>query len=164
MAVPSPRKKYALDTNVLIDMAEGKSFALQFLHAYKPHVLKVPPTVVQELSALAEKGDSVSKYAFSALSSMRSWGITPFDLIPCGHGITESQTRELIRRKLLPEEEFNDGYLLIETALALIPNLVTSDLHLLKINPQALNYALGDMDLPPVTIFHPKALLSLTGH
>jgi hypothetical protein len=35
----------------------------------------------------------------------------------------------------------------------------TSDRHLLDIDKAALASALGDMDLPGVQIFHPKALL-----
>ena len=90
---------------------------------------------------------------------MRERNIFPCDLKAVGHGIAEANARKLILQRLLPEEEFNDGLILIETALARIPCLVTSDHHLLDMDQAALVNSLVGLDLDAVQIFHPKALL-----
>ena len=160
MAAPAQRRRFALDSNVLIDLGERVTFAHDFLVAYQSQGLAVPPTVVQELTYIAFHGDPpVCKFAFEALANMRQWDIFPYDLKSVGHGITELDAKSLISKGLLPDDEFNDGLIIIETALACIPSLVTSDNHLLAINQAQLIRALGEFDLPPVTIFHPKDLL-----
>lgn len=160
MAAQAIRSKLALDSNILIDLGERKQFAHDFLVAYQSQGLGVPPTVVQELTDLAfNDSHHASKFAFEALANMRQWQIFPYDLKSVGHGITEVDARKLISSGLIPEDEFNDGLILIETALACIPILVTSDKHLLGINPASLVKALGDFDLPAVTVLHPKAML-----
>jgi hypothetical protein len=160
MAVPVSRKKFALDTNVLIDLGEYKPFAHTFRRAYAGHGFAVPPTAVQELTSIAfSTKHAATNYAYEALSCMRQWDIYPYDLKAVGHGIAEADAQKLIDLHLLPEEEFNDGLILIETALACIPCLVTSDHHLLDIDQAALISTLGGLDLAAVQIFHPKALL-----
>ena len=160
MAGQAPKKRFALDSNILIDLGERKSFAHAFLAAYRSQGLAVPPTVIQEMAGLIfDTSHHATKFAFEAMSNLRQWDILPMDLISVGHGITEVNARKLISKGLLPEDEFNDGLIVIETALLCIPNLVTSDNHLLKIDAAELTHALGDFDLPPVNIFHPKALL-----
>ena len=66
------------------------------------------------------------------------------------------------RKGWLPEGELNDGLIVAETALANVPVLVTSDRHLLDIDPQHLSACLADSDLPRVEIAHPKDLLAAT--
>jgi len=55
MAAPAQRKQFALDSNVLFDLAEGKDFAHTFkeIAEERGYALRIPPTVVQELSHLA---------------------------------------------------------------------------------------------------------------
>jgi hypothetical protein len=160
MAAPVQRRRFALDSNILIDLGERVPFAHNFLTAYQSQGLAVPPTVVQELTHIAFNYPTpVCKFAFDALANMRQWDIFPYDLKSVGHGITELDAQTLIRKGLLPDEEFNDGLIIIETALACLPILVTSDKHLLAINQAQLIRELGELDLPPVNIVHPKALL-----
>jgi hypothetical protein len=90
---------------------------------------------------------------------MRNWGLLPFDLISCGHAITEQFAQKLIKKGYLPEGEFNDGLILAETALACIPILVTSDNHLLDIDNTILRVQFEDSDLFPVFACRPGALL-----
>jgi len=160
MAAPAQRPQFALDTNVLIDLGERKPFAHTFRAEYAARGLAVLPTVVQELTDVAfSDTHAAAKFAFDALANMREWSIYPIDLKAVGHGIAEADAQKLIDLKLLPEEEFNDGLILIETALASIPYLVTSDHHLLEIDKPKLIKVLGDLDLIAVQIVHPKALL-----
>ena len=160
MAAPAQKPQFALDTNVLIDLGERLPFAHTFRGAYADRGLSVSPTVVQELTNIAfSKSHEASNYAFEALANMREWNIYPFDLKAVGHGIAEADAQTLIRLKLLPDDELNDGLILIETALACIPCLVTSDHHLLQIDRATLIKVLGDLDLIAVQIVHPKDLL-----
>ena len=90
---------------------------------------------------------------------MREWGIEPYDLKSVGHGITEGFARRLIEKRLLPADEFNDGLILAETALAHIPILATSDKHLLDIDESDLKLIFDERDLFQVAPLHPKRLL-----
>ena len=66
---------------------------------------------------------------------------------------------DLIHKQILPPEEFNDGLILPETALAEIPILVTSDKHLLDIDETALRLTFDEADLFHAIPCHPRALL-----
>ena len=93
-----------------------------------------------------------------ALQSLRDWGIRPTDLESVGHGLTQEFARRLIKCGLLPKEEFNDGVILAETSLFGIPVLVTSDHHLLDIQPEALQIEFASAHLFPVAVVHPRPL------
>lgn len=134
-------------------------FAQRFLATYRNAGLAVPPTVIQELVHIATTGHPAQTHAQTALAKMRRWNILPFDLISVGHGITEVNARKLMASGVLPDGEFNDGLIVVETALAGVPNLITSDIHLLGINPAHLTQKLNEFDLPPVAIFHPRDVL-----
>ena len=90
---------------------------------------------------------------------MLSWKITPFDLIPTGHAITEQFVKKLQLCGLLPDEEFNDGLILAETSLADIPVLITNDLHLTQIDATQLHISFEASDLSPVIVVRPRILL-----
>jgi hypothetical protein len=123
-------------------------------------MLSVPPTVVTELT-LKATGEDTAKAALAmrALQSLREWGIQPYDLKAVGHGITEEFARRLMAQGLLPHDEFNDGIILAETALAHIPVLVTMDKHLLNIPAEQLQVELRAADLDVVQVVHPRLLL-----
>jgi len=160
MAAPATqRPRFALDTNVLIDLGEGKPFAQRFLAAYRNSGLVVPPTVVQELVHISGIEHKACHHAMAALVNMRKWNILPYDLISVGHGITEINAQKLMASGILPHGEINDGLILVETALGCIRTLVTSDIHLLAINPAELVKKLDEFDLPSVSIYHPKDIL-----
>src|ERR1035441_9200626 len=109
MAATARKPKFILDTNVLIDLGEGKPFAHTFKDGYAKHGLPVPPTVIQELCAIGfSNTHPASDFALVALSQMRGWQILPYDLTGVGHGITELDAKKLIERGLLPEDELND--------------------------------------------------------
>lgn len=161
MAAPAASKQLALDTNVLFDLAAGEDFAHDFIEAFrgKEYLLKVPPTVVQELANFAFNTKGIKQQrAMKALQQLRQWGIEPYDLKSVGHGITEQFARRLIHKRLLPDEELNDGLILAETALAHIPILVTSDKHLLNIEKEELDEIFDERHLTPVSPAHPKGL------
>ena len=117
MAAPLQRKQLALDTNILFDLAQNLNAAHDFRETFLKagYLLRVPPTVVQELAFEAENGDDAD-VALYALTSMLNWKITPFDLAAVGHGLTDAFTAKLLRKGLLPEGEYNDGLILAETS------------------------------------------------
>jgi PIN domain len=163
MAPPARPKPLALDSNLPLDLAEGLDAAHTFREILQErgYALIIPPTVVTELTFKAEDKENPAKAALAmrALQSLREWGIQPFDLKSVGHGIAEEFSRRLIDRCLLPEEEFNDGVILAETALFGIPVLVTSDHHLLDIPGENLRVEFDAADLAPVLVTHPRDLL-----
>jgi predicted nucleic acid-binding protein len=159
-------KKLALDTNFLLDLAADEDFAHTFREVFqgKSYLLCVPPTAIQEIAYAAfEKTGAIQALASRSLTCMREWNIQPFDLVAVGHGITEQFTRRLIKRRLLPEDEVNDGQILAETSLAGIPALVTSDKHLLNMDEDELKEAFESSDLNPVIPCHPKKLYKALG-
>jgi predicted nucleic acid-binding protein len=158
----SPRKRLALDTNVIYDLAAERDFAFTFLEVFKErgYELLLPPTAVQELAFAYQRRTEGWKLAEKGLTCVRNWGIRDFDLVAVGHGITEQFSLLLRTKGLLPAGECNDGYILAETALAEIPLLVTSDAHLLNIPEEALTRLFEAQDLASVAIAHPKRLLA----
>ncbi|SRR5260221_8707273 len=156
------KRQFALDANLLFDLAAEVDAAHEFLETFsqKGYVLRLAPTAAQELFHFHLHGPPRKKeLATSALVNMHSWSVTPFDLVAVGHGITASFAQRLIHRGLLPPEEMNDGLILAETSLAEIPILVTSDQHLLSIDETALRIAFADADLFQVVPCHPQSLL-----
>jgi predicted nucleic acid-binding protein len=162
MVAQGQRKHVALDSNILFDLAAEKDFAHTFREAYQErgYCLRVPPTVIQELSYSAlDKECAETPLARKALRQLRQWELMPYDLKSVGHGITEQFSQRLISGGLLPDDEFNDGLILAEAALACIPVLVTSDGDLLNIEEAALRVQFEEAELMPVQVFHPKPLL-----
>ena len=157
------KKHLSLDANVVFDLAEGKEFAHDFREIFqsKGYALVLPPTAAHELHRIFTHGDSVAEreLARKALTRLLQWGIRPFDLDSTAEAICEQFVRGLLRQRLLPEDEFNDGLILAETSLAKIPLLVTSDKHLLHIDENSLLLAFNEADLAPVRPVHPKNLL-----
>lgn len=161
MAAPATHlPRFTLDTNVLIDLGEGRPFAQRFLASFRGKGLAVSPTVVQELVHIADTSSHpAQKFALEALRNIRKWNILAYDLIAVGHGITEINAKKLMASGILPDGEFNDGLILVETSLACIPTLITSDKHLLLINPPQLSQKMAEFDLSPVSIYHPRDFL-----
>jgi hypothetical protein len=85
MAAQGPRKQLALDSNILFDLAGGKDFAHTFREAYQErgYCLRVPPTVIQELSYYAlDKQCAETLLAREALRQMRQWELILRALAP----------------------------------------------------------------------------------
>ena len=157
------KKQLSLDANLVFDLAADKDFAHDFRELFqrKGYGLVLPPTAAHELHVIFTEGDSAAEreLARTALTHLKQWGIRPFDMDSAAEAICEQFVRGLLRRRLLPEDEFNDGLILAETSLAGIPMLVTSDKHLLNIDEDALLLAFNEADLSPVHPVHPKSLL-----
>jgi hypothetical protein len=157
------KKQLSLDANIVFDLAGDKDFAHDFREVFqsKGYALVLPPTAVRELHVIFTDGDSKAErvLARTGLTHLKEWGIRPFDQDSASDAICEQFVRGLLRQRLLPEDEFNDGLILAETSRADIPLLVTSDKHLLNIDEDALLLAFNEADLSPVRPVHPKRLL-----
>ena len=100
-----------MDANILFDLAGAKNFAhsLRENLQERNYSLRVPPTVIQELTYFAVGKKCAETFlALTALQKMRSWNILPFDLRPMEHGITEQFSKKIIIKGFLPETEFNE--------------------------------------------------------
>ena len=163
MAARTQKKQLSLDANIVFDLAGRKDFAHDFRELFqsKGYGLVLPPTAVHELHLIFADGDSEAEreLARTALINLKQWGIRPFDLDSVAEAVCEQFVRRLLRQRLIPEGEFNDGLILAETSLVEIPLLVTSDKHLLDIDEDALLLAFNEADLAPVHPVHPKRLL-----
>src|SRR6266568_3136349 len=137
MAARTQKKQLSLDANIVFDLAGRKDFAHDFRELFqsKGYGLVLPPTAVHELHLIFADGDSEAER------------------------VCEQFVRRLLRQRLIPEGEFNDGLILAQTSLVEIPLLVTSDKHLLDIDEDALLLTFNEADLAPVHPVHPKRLL-----
>ena len=158
----SPKKQLALDTNLLLDLAEGHDFAHEFREEFQArgYDFLLPPTAAAELNTLSIYGGEPEKtFANAALNELRNWRCEPFPLSDVKLAIAEQFRHRLSDLMLIPDEEWNDGLILAESSLAGIPLLVSSDKHLLNIDADALLLAFNEADLLPVHPLHPKRLL-----
>ncbi len=162
MAARGTRKRFALDTNILIDLAAEADYAHTFREEFqeKGYTLWLPPTVAHELLYASEtKSDAEAELSRMALARSLNWQIFPIGLSSLDIGIAEAFARKLLHAGLLPPDEYNDGLILAESSLAEIPVLVSSDHHLLDILEERLLIEFNEADLPQVGVAHPKALL-----
>ncbi len=158
---PAAKKQLGLDANIPFDLAAEDPGIIDFHREFlrRGYEFFILPTALQEIHYLYEHGDTVEKMlADIALQNILAWQIHPVNLIPAGHALTARFAEILMERKLLPEDECNDGMILTETSLLEIPALVTSDHHLLDIDETELRIAFDDCDLSFVSIVHPVRL------
>ena len=104
MGLPATAKQLAVDSNLLFDLAAKSDFAHTFREVFQElgYSLLVPPTVVQELSFMgfARKPQNAQQkveqdLATIALKCLLSWKISPFNLVPTGHALTEQFVKKL---------------------------------------------------------------------
>ena len=156
------KKRLALDTNILLDLARDLDFAHDFHAVFLQanYSLLAGPTVFRELGFAILFGREPEKsLARMAVADAAQWGILAFNLTRLDQTVAERFAQKLLETRLLPEEECNDALILAETAVEHIPLLVTSDKHFLNMDYDALAVAFSEADLPPVHPVHPKALL-----
>jgi rRNA-processing protein FCF1 len=162
LIMPNP-PLIAVDTNVLIDLADGDETVLDCFSTIRSKFPKapiiVPPTVIGELTAIAIEGDTASdkKLALKALQSIRNeWGFHPINCVPVGHGIIEETARKIRAAGLVPDEEVHDSFIIAESALANATMLLSSDGHMKDIDQTTLKNVLDGCDVAKLIIFSPK--------
>lgn len=157
-------KRLSLDTNVLLNLAAGYQFAVDFKEEFqrRKYALQVVPGAMAELIALADKGnDEQRDRAAVALDSLLGWDITPIILTDVEKTYRKNFMSLVEERQILPAKEVNDARILADTGIAQIPLLVTSDPHILDADPFALSLAFEDAGLCVVRPAHPARLAKL---
>jgi predicted nucleic acid-binding protein len=165
-ASPLQNPLIGIDTNVPLDLAEGKEDVRDALEVIrrrlKPGRLLLTPTAFQELVFLSESADSESErdQASRALREMGEWGLEAVNLVPVGHGIVERVADRLHECGLLPVEEYNDGLILAEAALLACAILLTSDWHLRGLDFRRTALELKGFDLEMPVIATPREIVA----
>lgn len=106
------KKRLALDTNLLLDLARGSEFAHEFRTVFQEanYSLLAGPTVFQELGFATVYGREPEKtLALAAVSNAAKWGVVAFNLTPLDQTIAHRFAQKLLERGLLPDEEYNDA-------------------------------------------------------
>lgn len=156
------QKRLSLDTNVLFDLADEQDFAHDFRETArrKGYALLISPTVVAELYFLQRHGDAEERrLAALSLARIATWDIQGVSLSTVQLDLARCLAAAIRDRKLLPETEVNDAFILAEAAAISIPLVVSSDQHLLDMDGDALRDMCLKADLPPVFPVHPRRLL-----
>ena len=103
----SLKRRLALDTNLLLDLAEGKNFAEEFREEFQArgYEFLVAPTVAGELNALSIYGGELQRtFANRALQSLRGWKCQPYPLSETYLAVADRFSSRLSELKLIPEE------------------------------------------------------------
>jgi len=156
---PSRPQLVAVDTNVLLDLAEDCEDVLDAMTTIRRRLpaskLIVSPTTLQELAQGASNPAHPKRQAM-AIRAMKSllhpWNIRPMNLVPAGHGIVERIGERLLERGLIPPEERHDAFILAEAALLGCSILLSSDQHLRAVDYElaSLELKAADVDMPLV--------------
>jgi predicted nucleic acid-binding protein len=106
-------KRLALDTNVLIDRANGEPFAIDFIEfaRHRGLTLCATYTVLAELDVISENGTAEEQAAAShALTALRyAWNIDPIDPSDVELEYRKNFVSIAMDRKVLPPSEINDA-------------------------------------------------------
>ncbi len=160
-----PPMLFAIDTNPLIDWAEGQDEipdCFELIRKRVPGVsILVPPTVLHELGHfLRTDSQRLGRFALKALELVRDEPLLrPINLVPVGHGIVEINAWKLREKKLIDEEEINDSLILAEAGLLGCSVLLTSDSHLTAIDSKHLHEVMKGFDGSIPIIQSPRQLL-----
>ena len=155
-------KELALDTNLLLDLAEEKDWAHEFRERFQEadYRLLCPRAVLEEIVWFEVNGDPRKrKLASTVLDHFQEWTLESFEVPAEANAAARRFGLFLIRKSLLPPKEKSDGLILGQTSWAEISLLVTSDHHLLEIDPALLAQTFVEAGLFPVTPVHPRALM-----
>src|SRR2546425_9372397 len=105
MAAQATRKRFALDSNLLIDLAAEEDYTHTFREEFQQrgYSLWLPPTVAHELLHASEtKSDPDAELARSALAQLLDWQMFPLGLSSLDVGIADAFARNLIHSCLRP--------------------------------------------------------------
>jgi len=160
---------FAIDTNPLIDWAEGYDDVADCFQLIKQRVpgvsIIVPPTVLHELGYFAQtNAKKLGSHAIKALELIRDEPLLrPINLVPVGHGIVDINAWKIRERKLIDDDEKNDSLILAEAGLLECSVLLTSDAHLTSIDPKILREVMKDFDGSIPIIQSPRQILKKFG-
>jgi predicted nucleic acid-binding protein len=168
MGILRSATQWALDTNVLIHLVEGKENVCAACEIACERGIRLFATevVFSELMDIAENGETarVQRLAAQALhQSRRKWSIEPLGITDLERTIAESFAEALLQRKVIPQCERNDAIVLAEAAVKDIPFVISSDSHLINADREELVLLCHAKDLRVVSVLHPTAALRSLG-
>lgn len=105
MAANRPRKQLALDTNVLLNLAEGKDFAHAFREVFQAtgYALRFTPTVLAELVFARVEGEPrQQELAALSLQQVSQWQIVLAEMNSVEEVVAEQFAEQIMQMKLLP--------------------------------------------------------------
>ena len=158
--------RLAVDTNVLLDLAEGIESVLDTLALLDQRLpgndMLVVPSVLDELAFLCDFGetDRVRQSALQAVKLVREQDrFRPLLELAYPPALVEEVARELRSRGLLPRQEVHDSFILAEAALLGCGLLLTSDEHLRGVDHEHLTLVLNPFELVPPVIASPREIV-----
>ena len=160
---------FAIDTNPLIDWAEGYGDTPDCFRLIKQRIpavsIIVPPTVLHELGHFAHtNAKNLGSHAIKALELIRDEPLLkPINLVPVGHGIVDVNAWKIREKGLIDEDERNDSLILDEAGLLECSVLLTNDSHLTDIEPEKLREVMKDFDGSVPIIKSPHQILKQFG-
>ena len=157
-------KKWALDTNVVFDLARNleQALTLREIATEKRYSLHISPTCIEEIVHISIAGEPSEKtLANRALRQMREWNILPLDIPDGAEPIAEEFSAFIRGHRIIPEAEINDGIILAEDSLGGAALLVSSDSHLAQIDPDELRLIFEERSLTPIPVVTPTKILRI---
>lgn len=157
----------AVDTNVLIDQADGNGDVIDALDIIRKRLMNavfvVTPTVLFELGWGFENDDDpeVRRLCGVVADELLNWRYEPMNFIPVGHGIVEQIAFKLRNVGIIPDEEENDSQIIAEAALLGCEMLLSSDRHMLGAHENGDFHALlrdSDVDGDKLVIAKPALI------
>ena len=153
------------DTNFPLDVAAGKPVAKKAMEEIRLRLkggrLRIPPTVVEELSFLADYAAEadVRASAWKVLREHKQLGfeLVNFTMLPEWH--LAQIAAHLRQCALLPADEINDSIIVVEAAALGATLLVSSDGHVCGIDFQQLKLELLQFDLNAPVIASPRDIV-----
>ncbi|HEY6227247.1 MAG TPA: PIN domain-containing protein [Verrucomicrobiae bacterium] len=157
-------KKWALDTNVIFDLARNLEQAqtLREIALEKHYSLHITPTSIEEIAHKSINGNPVErKLAHYSLRHLAQWGILLLQTPEGSEAVAEQFSAFLRAQGVLPDAEVNDGVILAEASLAGAALLVSSDSHLAQIDPDELRLLFEERSMAPIPVVTPNKILRI---
>ena len=158
--------RLAVDTNVLLDLAEGVESVLDTLALLDQRLpgndTLVVPSVLDELAFLCDSGntDRIRQSAVRAMKLVREQDrFRPLLELAYPQALVDEVAGEIRSRGLLPGREVHDSLILAEAALLDCGLLLTSDEHLRGIDHEHLTLVLNPFELAPPVIASPREIV-----
>jgi predicted nucleic acid-binding protein len=158
-------RKWALDTNVVIDLAANIDAAWTLVEIAKErgYTLHVTRRVLAELADLALRGSSIEirKYSRHALEKLDDWNISELSGTPTDGAVAIQFSVAARGSGLIPQPEVNDGIILAEASLGGAALLVSGDKHVNGMDQDELRLLFESRDMRPISTTSPAKLCSL---
>jgi predicted nucleic acid-binding protein len=153
--------QWALDTNFLLHLADGKeNVSLAWEVAIEKGIsLFATGVVLDELLDLTRNSDNprARSLATKALSGFRTrWKIQPVSLTDVEQTIAGLFAIACLDQGLVPDAERNDALVLAEASVKNIPFVISSDGHLLNIDRGSLTLLCHSRHVTVVSVLHPS--------